>query len=118
MKKVIVGLLLGAVLGALDGATSWFTPEVRAMLLQIIMGSMMKDTLVGIIAGILALKVRSLSAGVGFAAAVGFVLAFFVAYLQHAHYVEILIPGTIVGALLGYATQKSGAAAAGAQEAR
>ena len=117
MKKIAVGLVLGVVLGALDGATSWFTPEVRAMLMQIIMGSMMKDALVGIIAGIFGMKVRSLAGGVVFAAIVGFGLAFLVAYMQHAHYVEILVPGTLVGAILGYATQKSGATAAIAQEA-
>jgi hypothetical protein len=110
MKKIGLGLLLGAVLGAIDGATSWFTPEVRAMLMQIIMGSMMKDALVGAISGIFALKIRSIGAGVIFGAAVGCAFAFLVAYLQHAHYVEIMIPGTIVGAILGYATQKMGAA--------
>jgi hypothetical protein len=118
MKKIFVGLVLGSVLGAIDGATSWFTPEVRAMLMQIIIGSMTKDAVVGILAGIFALKVRSVATGVGFGAAVGFALAFLVAYLQHAHYVEILIPGTIVGAILGYATQRSEADAAIAQEAR
>jgi len=41
---------------------------------------------------------------------VGFAFAFLVAQMQHAHYVEILIPGTIVGAILGYATQKTGTA--------
>jgi hypothetical protein len=35
MKKIGIGVVLGLILGALDGATSWFTPEVRAMLLQI-----------------------------------------------------------------------------------
>jgi hypothetical protein len=48
----------------------------------------------------------------------GFALAFLVAYLQQAHYVEILIPGTIVGVLLGYATQNSGMAPEITQEAR
>jgi hypothetical protein len=110
LKKIIVGLLLGALLGALDGATSWFTPEVRAMLIQIIMGSMTKDAVVGVMAGIFALKVRSMAAGVGFATVAGFAFAFLVAQMQHAHYVEILLPGTIVGAVLGYATQKAGTA--------
>lgn len=117
MKKILVGLLLGTVLGALDGATSWFTPEVRAVLLQIIVGSMIKDALVGIAAGIFAMKVCNVAQGVVFAAVLGFALAFLVAYLQHAHYVEILIPGTLVGVLLGYATQKSGMAPAITQTA-
>jgi hypothetical protein len=115
MKRIAVGLILGAVLGALDGATSWFTPEVRAMLVQIIIGSMVKDALVGVLAGIFGLKIRSMAACVGFGASAGFALAFLVAYLQHAHYVEILIPGTLVGAILGYATQKSGTAPATTQ---
>jgi hypothetical protein len=116
LKRIIVGLVFGAVLGALDGATSWFTPEVRAMLIQIIMASMAKDAVVGVIAGVFALKVRTMAAGVGFAAVVGFGFAFLVAQMQHAHYAEILIPGTIVGALLGYATQKSGTTAVAARE--
>ena len=110
MKKIGLGLLLGAVLGAIDGATSWFTPEVRAMLLQIIVGSMIKDAVVGASCGIFALKVRSVGSGVVFGSVLGCALAFLVAYLQHAHYVEIMIPGTMVGMILGFATQRSGAA--------
>jgi hypothetical protein len=111
MKKIGLGLLLGAVLGAIDGATAWFTPEVRAMLMQIIMGSVIKDALVGAICGIFALKVRNVGGGVVLGAVVGCAFAFLVAYLQHAHYVEIMVPGTIVGMILGYATQQSGAVA-------
>jgi hypothetical protein len=48
---------------------------------------------------------------VAFGAVLGFALAFVVAALQHAHYVEIIIPGTIVGILLGYATQSASIAA-------
>jgi hypothetical protein len=114
MKKIGLGLLLGAVLGVLDGATSWFTPAVRAMLLQIIVGSVIKDALVGVICGIFATKVRGAGSGVVFGAAVAGAFAFLVAYLQHAHYVEIMIPGTMVGMLLGFATQRSGAAGSGA----
>ena len=29
MNKILVGLIVGAVLGLIDGATAWFTPEVR-----------------------------------------------------------------------------------------
>jgi hypothetical protein len=119
MKKIMTGLLLGLVLGALDGATSWFTPEVRGMLMQIIVGSMIKDGLVGLLSGIFALKVRSVISGLLLGTLLGFALAFLVAFLQHAHYGAILIPGTAVGAVLGYATQKAGwtTVSAAAQEA-
>ena len=47
--------------------------------------------------------------GILFGLAVGFVLAFLVAYLQHGYYFEIILPGSIVGALVGWATQRYGA---------
>jgi putative effector of murein hydrolase LrgA (UPF0299 family) len=39
---------------------------------------------------------------------VGFILAFLVAYLQHGYYPQIIIPGSIVGMLVGWATQRYG----------
>jgi hypothetical protein len=50
--------------------------------------------------------------GILFGLAVGFVLAFLVAYMQHGYYLEIILPGSIVGMIVGYATQKYGAASA------
>ena len=41
--------------------------------------------------------------------AVGFILAYLVAYLQHGYYFEIILPGSIVGMIVGYATQRYGA---------
>ena len=46
--------------------------------------------------------------GILFGLAVGFALAFIVAYMQHGYYFEILLPGSIVGIVVGYATQKYG----------
>ena len=39
MNKPVMGLLLGAILGVFDGATAWFTPEVRPMIFGIIIRS-------------------------------------------------------------------------------
>jgi putative effector of murein hydrolase LrgA (UPF0299 family) len=50
--------------------------------------------------------------GILFGVAVGFILAFLVAYMQHGYYLEIILPGSIVGMIVGYATQKYGAAPA------
>ena len=57
-------------------------------------------------------KVKSVPLGILFGLAVGFVLAFLVAYLQHDHYLEIILPGSLVGLIVGYATQRYGAAPA------
>lgn len=110
MNKILLGLLLGTILGAIDGASAWFTPAVRAQLAGIIIGSTMKGLIAGIAIGFFARKVHSLLLGVLFGLAVGFVLAFIVAQMQHGYYLEIILPGSIVGMIVGYATQRYGAA--------
>ncbi len=103
---------MGAVLGAIDGTTAWFTPAVRVQLAGIIIGSTVKGLIAGVAAGIFARKVNSVPLGILFGLAVGFVLAFLVAYMQHGYYLEIILPGSIVGMIVGFATQRYGAAPA------
>jgi tetrahydromethanopterin S-methyltransferase subunit G len=63
--------------------------------------------------GCFARKVNSLPLGILFGLAVGFVLAFVVAhFMEHGHYFEIILPGSVVGLIVGYATQRYGVAAA------
>lgn len=112
MNKIVLGILLGALLGAIDGGTAWFTPAVRSQMAGIIIGSTMKGIIAGVAIGFFARKVNSLALGIVFGIAVGFVLAFLVAYLQHGYYLEIVLPGSIVGLIVGYATQRYGAAPA------
>lgn len=108
MNKITYGLVLGGILGIVDGLTAWFTPEVRSMLMPIVIGSTIKGLIVGLIIGIFAHKVHSLASGTIFGLAVGLFFAFIVAFLQHAHYAAIMIPGGLVGLIVGYATQKYG----------
>ena len=112
MNKVLLGLLLGALLGAIDGGTAWFTPSVRAQFAAIIVGSTIKGLIAGTAAGFFARKVNSVPLGVLFGLGVGFLLAFIVAYMQHGYYLEIILPGSIVGMIVGYATQRYGMAPA------
>ena len=116
MNKVLLGVLLGAILGAIDGATAWFTPAVRAQLAGIIIGSTIKGLIAGVAIGFFARKVHSLSLGILFGLAVGFVLAFIVARMQHGYYFEIILPGSIVGMIVGYATQRYGGGVMQARE--
>ena len=50
---------MGAVLGVVDGLTSWFTPEVRPLIVSILIGSCFKGMLVGLLSGFFARKVKS-----------------------------------------------------------
>lgn len=119
MNKVLLGLLLGAVLGAIDGGSAWFTPEVRPEMATIIIGSTFKGLVGGILIGFFSRKVKSLPLGILFGLAVGALLAFAIAAMPDAitgkhYYKEIMIPGSLVGLIVGYATQKYGAAPASA----
>jgi hypothetical protein len=108
MNKITYGLILGGILGIFDGLTSWFTPEVRPQLMGIVLGSTFKGLLAGVLIGVFARKVHSLALGVLFGLGVGLLFAFFIAHMQGKYYFEIMLPGGLVGLIVGYATQKYG----------
>jgi hypothetical protein len=108
MNKIVYGLILGGILGVFDGLTAWFTPEARSQLMTIVIGSTVKGIIAGILIGFFARKVNSLPLGILFGLAVGLLLAFFVAHMQGKYYFEIMLPGGLVGLIVGYATQKYG----------
>jgi F0F1-type ATP synthase assembly protein I len=85
------------------------------MLLGIVVGSTVKGMVAGVAAGWFARKVRSVPMGVAFGLVVGLVLAYAVAAMPdesgHHYYFEIMLPGSILGAVVGWATQRYGMAA-------
>ncbi len=111
-NKIVVGLIFGAVLGAVDGATAWFTPEARPQMATILMGSTFKGMVVGLLSGWFARKVRSTKWGIALGAALGLLFAFIIAALPqpsgHHYYLEIMLPGFVVGAIVGFLTQRLG----------
>lgn len=116
MNKPLVGILAGAGFGLLDGLTAWFTPAARPLMTSILIGSSVKGMVVGIAAGFLARKLNSVPAGIGFGAVLGLILAYFIAAEPlpdgKYYYLEIMLPGFITGAIIGFLTQRYGAAPA------
>jgi hypothetical protein len=109
MKKIGIGLLAAGLLGALDGLTALLSaPETRPEIAGIVMGSTIKGLMVGVAAGFFARKFRSVPVGVAFGLGVGFALALLVAVMQGKYYLEIVLPGSAVGAIVGFATQRYG----------
>ena len=120
MNKIVVGLVFGLILGAIDGATAWFTPAVRSMITGIMVGSSLKGMIVGLLSGWYARKVQSTAKGVLVGSALGLLFAFLVAAMpsesgQH-YYLEIMLPGFVVGAIIGFLTQRLGTPAAVARK--
>jgi hypothetical protein len=110
MSKPLFGLILGGILGIIDGLTAWFTPAVRDQLPMIVVGSTVKGLIAGLAIGYVSKKVDNLAVGVLAGLAIGLLLAWGVAAMPdqsgNHYYFEIMLPGAIVGAIVGYATQK------------
>jgi MFS family permease len=108
MNRILIGVLVGGILGILDGLTAWFTPEARAGLLGIVIGSTFKGLVAGAIIGAFARKVNHLGWTLVFGTFVGALFAFFIAEMQGKYYLQIILPGSLVGLLTGYATFRYG----------
>jgi hypothetical protein len=114
MNKPLLGLLLGAILGALDGFSALASaPEVAPQIVGIVIGSTGKGLVAGLLIGWFARKVQSLPLGILVGLGVGALLALPFALGKDPvsgkmYFWQIMIPGSIVGLIVGYATQRFG----------
>lgn len=109
MSKPLIGLLLGAVLGLADGITGLFSPGTASIIGTIIAYTTIKGVVIGVVTGLVARKVRSLPIGIAVGLVVGFGLSHAVALLaSRSLYFDIVLPGAVLGIVVGVATQKYG----------
>ena len=115
MNRPLLGLILGAIIGLVDGSTALVTaPEFQAEIAGIVVGSSMKGLIAGLITGIIVRKTGSLARGllIGLGAALLFTLP--IAHMNATFhgdpsiYLKIILPGSITGAMVGYATVRFG----------
>ena len=106
MKKPVFAMLLGGFLGVLDGLSALLTaPEVRPMIAGIVAGSTFKGVVAGLIVGFVAQRTQSTAIIVGVGFAVGAFFAYLVT-LGEPYFWEIILPGSIVGLIVGFATAR------------
>ena len=119
MTKPMLGLALGGVLGVFDGLSALVSapndPAVKAGIVGIVIGSTVKGILTGLLIGWFAKRTTSLATAIVFGLAVGLALAFCVSLAQKmsgqpAYYWQIMLPGGILGVIVGYATFTQGGA--------
>lgn len=106
VSKPILGVVLGAALGALDGASAWFSADARPIIVTIIISSTIKGVITGLLAGLIARWRQSTVLGVAAGVLIGFVLSHLAAIGQPGHYAEIVLPGMLLGAIVGFVTQR------------
>ncbi len=117
MTKPMLGLVLGGVLGVFDGLSALVSapndPAIKAGIVGIVIGSTVKGILTGLLIGWFAKRTQSLGTAIVFGLAVGLALAFCVSLAQKlsgqpAYYWQIMLPGGILGVIVGYATFTQG----------
>jgi hypothetical protein len=118
MTKPGLGISTGAVLGLADGLSAWAYPEARDMIMAIVVSSTIKGVLTGAAAGWLARKWRSVPGGIAAGTAIGFLLSTLAAIPvvadNSSRYYDIVLPGMLLGAIVGFVTQRYPSAHAGA----
>src|SRR5688500_50212 len=113
MSKPLLGLILGGILGVFDGLSALVSaPEVAPEIVGIVIGSTFKGVLAGVLIGWFAKKVHSIPMGLLVGLAIGAFFAFLIAAMPRPdgkqYYWEIMLPGSVLGLIVGYATQKYG----------
>ena len=110
MKKPVLGLILGGVLGIFDGLSALVTaPETAPQIGGIVGGSTFKGILAGALIGWASGRVKTLGGGLLWGAVIGLFFAALIVIVQKvsggpAYYWQVMLPGTLVGMIVGYAT--------------
>jgi hypothetical protein len=107
MSKPVFAMLLGGILGVFDGLSALISggPEIPAQIGTIVAGSTFKGVIAGLIVGLVARKTRSTAMVVGVGLAAGALFAYFVT-IGTPYFWEIVLPGSVVGLIVGFATAK------------
>ena len=113
MNKPVLGLILGGILGIFDGLSALLSaPETAPLIVGIVIGSTVKGLVAGVLIGWFAKRVHSLAAGLIFGLLVGAFFAFLIAAMPNPdgthYYWQIMLPGSVLGLVVGYATQTYG----------
>ena len=119
ISKPVLGLAVGGVLGLLDGLSGFFEPSLAPQMFEVITVSMGKGLLCGIVIGWVAERVRSLLVGILAGVAIAAVLSYLVVlHAGPALLWDILLPGMLLGAIVGFVTQRYGQTKQGAAVSR
>jgi len=107
--KPIIGLAVGGTLGLLDGLSGFLEPSLAPLMGSVITFSLMKGLVSGVAIGYFAKRVHSTPLGI----LVGVLIAAVFSMLLilkagMALFWDIMLPGMLLGVIVGFATQRFG----------
>jgi hypothetical protein len=112
LTKPILGLAVGGTLGLLDGLSGFFEPSLAPVMGSVITFSLLKGLVAGLATGYVSQRFHSMT--VGILAGTGIAAALSLLVILHggmALFWDILLPGMLLGVIVGFATQRFGKAA-------
>jgi hypothetical protein len=109
MTKPMLGLAVGGTLGLLDGLSGFLEPSLAPLMSSVITFSLLKGLVSGIAIGYLSRRFHSMLvgilAGIGIAAALSLLV---ILHAGMALFWDIMLPGMLLGVVVGFTTQKFG----------
>ena len=109
LTKPMLGLAVGGTLGLLDGLSGFLEPSLAPLMTSVITFSLLKGLLSGVAIGFVSQRVHSMAvgllAGLGIAAALSLLV---ILQAGMALFWDIMLPGMLLGVVVGFATQKFG----------
>jgi hypothetical protein len=109
LTKPILGLAVGGTLGLLDGLSGFLEPSLAPVMTGVIASSLLKGLVAGVTIGYVSKKVHSLALGMLAGAGIGAVLSLLVIlWAGMVLFWDILLPGMLLGGIVGFSTQKFG----------
>jgi hypothetical protein len=109
LTKPMLGLAVGGTLGLLDGLSGFLEPSLAPVMTGVITSSLLKGVVAGVVIGYVSQKLRSMALGLLAGAAIGALFSLLVIlWAGMALFWDIMLPGMLLGVIVGFSTQKFG----------
>jgi hypothetical protein len=109
LTKPMLGLAVGGTLGLLDGLSGFLEPSLAPVMSSVITFSLLKGLLSGIAIGYVSQRFHSMLVGILAGAGIAAVLSLLVILRAGmALFWDIMLPGMLLGVVVGFTTQKFG----------
>jgi hypothetical protein len=109
LTKPMLGLAVGGTLGLLDGLSGFLEPSLAPVMTSVITFSLLKGLVSGIAIGYVSQRFHSMLVGIvagfGIAAALSLIV---ILHAGMALFWDIMLPGMLLGVVVGFTTQKFG----------